>query len=251
MKTTGNTILITGGATGIGLAMADGFLHAGNQVIICGRRKEKLLLAQSLLPKVQFKLCNVAEASERQALFEWVKADFPDLNILINNAAIQRQIDFTLGTEELLNGDDEIQINFSAPVQLSALFIPYLLQQKQAAIVNVSSGLGFIPLTIMPVYCATKAALHSFSWSLRYQLRKTGVKVFEVIPPTVDTELDRGTRGQKRQDYRGIPPSDVAEATLDGMANDEYEIVAGQAKGLRSATGPEAEQIFQRMNGNW
>ena len=116
---------------------------------------------------------------------------------------------------------------------------------------NVSSGLGFVPLTIMPVYCATKAAIHSFSWSLRHQLRKTKVKVFEVIPPTVDTELDRGARGQRRQEYRGISPDDVAEATLSGLAKDEYEIAVGQAQGLRTGTRQEAEQIFQRMNGNW
>ncbi|HEX7540572.1 MAG TPA: SDR family NAD(P)-dependent oxidoreductase, partial [Anaerolineales bacterium] len=133
----------------------------------------------------------------------------------------------------------------------SALFIPHLMKQGEAAIVNISSGLGFIPLTIMPVYCATKAALHSFSWSLRHQLRKTKVKVFEVIPPTVDTALDGGAREQRRQEYRGIPPAEVAEATLYGLKKDEYEIAVGQAQGLRTGTRQEAEQIFQRMNGNW
>ena len=142
-------------------------------------------------------------------------------------------------------------INFSAPVHLSALFIPHLLKQEEAAIVNVSSGLGFVPLTIMPVYCATKAALHSFSLSLRRQLRQTNVRVFEIIPPTVDTELDRGARGQRRQAYRGIPPTEVAEAALAGLAKNEFEIAVGQAQGLRSGTRKEAEQIFQRMNGNW
>jgi uncharacterized oxidoreductase len=193
MKTTGNTILITGGATGIGLALTKVFSREGNRVIICGRRKEKLLLAQGKFPKIQFK----------------------------------------------------------APIQLSALFLPYLMKQAQAAIVNVSSGLGFIPLTLVPVYCATKAGIHSFSWSLRHQLRNTKVKVFEVIPPTVDTDLDRGARGRRRQEYRGIPPSDVAEATLAGLAKDEYEIAVGQAQGLRTGTPQEAEQIFRRMNGNW
>jgi uncharacterized oxidoreductase len=251
MKTTDNTILITGGATGIGLALAEVFLQEGNQVLICGRRKERLLAAQGKFPKIQIKVCDVADAGERQALFEWATANFPDLNVLVNNAGIQRQIDFTKGTKELLSGEDEIQINFSAPVQLSASFIPHLIKQEEAAIVNVSSGLGFVPLTIMPVYCATKAAIHSFSWSLRHQLRKTKVKVFEVIPPTVDTELDRGARGRRRQEYRGIPPADVAEATLSGLAKDEFEIAVGQAQGLRTGTRQEAEQIFQRMNGNW
>jgi uncharacterized oxidoreductase len=251
LKTTGNKILITGGATGIGLALAEIFLQKGNQVLLCGRRKDRLLAAQKIFPKIHIKVCNVAEAEERLALFEWSTSNFPDLNMLVNNAGIQRQIDFTKGLEDLLSGDDEIQINFSAQVQLSALFIPHLMKQEQAAIINISSGLGFVPLAIMPVYCATKAAIHSFSWSLRHQLRKTSIKVFEVIPPTVDTELDRGARAQRRQEYRGIPPADVAEATLAGLSNDQFEISIGQAQGLRMGTPQDAEQIFQRMNGNW
>ena len=251
MKTTDNTILITGGATGIGLALVEVFLREGNQVLICGRRRERLLQAQEKFPKIQFKVCDVADPRERQALFEWATTNFPGLNVLVNNAGIQRQIDFTKGTKELLSGEDEIQINFSAPVQLSALFVTTLIKQERAAIVNVSSGLGFVPLALVPVYCATKAALHSFSWSLRHQLRNTNVKVFEVIPPTVDTELDRGAREQRRQEYRGIPPADVAESTLAGLSKDDYEIAVGQAQGLRAGNRQEAEQIFQRMNGNW
>jgi uncharacterized oxidoreductase len=129
--------------------------------------------------------------------------------------------------------------------------MPHLMKQTEAAIVNVSSGLGFVPLTMMPIYCATKAALHSFSWSLRHQLRKTNIRVFEVIPPTVDTELDQGTRKQRRQEYRGVPPSEVAEATLTGMAKEEFEIVIGQAQSLLMLTRQETEQVFQRMNGSW
>jgi uncharacterized oxidoreductase len=184
-------------------------------------------------------------------MYEWAVSNYPELNILVNNAGIQRQIDFTKGALDLMNGDDEIQINFCAPVQLTALFIPHLIKLKEAAILNISSALGFVPLTIVPVYCATKAAIHSFSWSLRHQLRKTSVKVFEVIPPTVDTDLDRGARERRKQEYRGIPATDVAEATLAGLANDELEIAIGQAQGLRGGTRAESEQMFQRMNGHW
>jgi uncharacterized oxidoreductase len=251
MKITDNTILITGGATGIGLALAEVLIREGNQVLLCGRRKDKLLAAQTKFPSIQFKVCNVAEPKDRLALFEWATLNFPNLNILVNNAGIQRQIDFTKGNVDLLAGEDEIQINFSAPVQLSALFIPHMMKQQQAAIINISSGLGFIPLTIVPIYSATKAAIHSFSWSLRHQLRKTTVKVFEVIPPTVETELDQGARERRRQEYRGIQSTEVAEATLTGLAKDEYEITVGQAQGLRSGTPQEAAQIFARMNGNW
>jgi uncharacterized oxidoreductase len=122
------------------------------------------------------------------------------------------------------------------------------MRQESAAIVNVSSGLGFIPLAIMPVYCATKAAIHSFSLSLRHQLRDTSVRVFEVIPPTVDTNLDRGARQGRGQAERGIPPEEVATATLKGLAEDEYELAIGQAQWLRRGSREDLDQIFQRMN---
>jgi uncharacterized oxidoreductase len=251
MKTTENIILITGGATGIGLALSDVFLRAGNKVIICGRRNEKLLEAQEKFPNIQTKICDVSDPEDRASLYDWVMEYFPGLNIFINNAAIQKQIDFTKVSAKQSVAENEIAINFSAPFELSALFIPHLMKQKEAAIINVSSGLGFVPLTILPVYCATKAALHSFTWSLRHQLRKTSIKVFEIIPPTVDTDLDRGTRGQRRQEYRGISASEVADATMAGLTADNYEITIGQAKSLRTRTSQEAEQLFQQMNGNW
>lgn len=251
MKTKTNTILITGGATGIGLALTEAFLRSGNQVIICGRRQQKLLEAQNKYPQVHTRVCDVSDDSDRQALFDWVTGKFPGLNVVVNNAGIQLQVDFTQGVHGHANIENEIAINFSGPVQLAALFISHLTVQDEAAIVNVTSGLGFVPLAMLPVYCATKAALHSFSWSLRHQLRKTSIKVFEVIPPTVDTELDRGALAQRRQGYRGIPPLEVAEATLAGLAKDEFEITIGESQGLRTRTPQQAEELFQQMNGNW
>jgi len=247
MKINGNTILITGGATGIGLAMTETFVNAGNEVIICGRREEKLQEAQELLPPIHARQCDVSKSDEREALFEWITGDFSNLNILINNAGIQRRIDFTRGTEQLLAGENEVEINLVAPIQLSAQFIPFLAEKEEAAIVNVSSGLGFVPLAFMPVYCATKAAVHSFTYSLRHQLRNTTIKVFEVIPPTVDTELDKGERAKwGGLAYMGIPASEVAQATLSGMENDQFEIAVGQAENLASTW--EFTQAFQNMN---
>ena len=179
MKISGNTILITGGATGIGFALADVFSEAGNEVIICGRRLEKLDQAKRRLPRVKAIQCDISDAKDRSALFNWTVKNFPTLNILVNNAGIQRQIDFRKGTKPLSGGEDEIETNFRAPVHLAALFIPHLKKQQEAAIVNISSGLAFIPLAAVPVYCATKAAIHSFSLSLRHQLRETSIKVFE------------------------------------------------------------------------
>ena len=133
------------------------------------------------------------------------------------------------------------------PVYLSAHFIPLLSKQKEAAVVNISSGLAFAPLAIMPINCATKAAVHSFSMSLRHQLRSTPIKVFEVIPPTTDTELDKSARNARGQTDRGIPPSEVAKATLEGMKQDLFEIAVGRAKGLMMGARENPEELFHNM----
>jgi uncharacterized oxidoreductase len=141
-----------------------------------------------------------------------------------------------------------VDINLTAPIHLSAYFIPDLLKQKDSAIINISSGLAFVPLAVMPVYCATKAAIHSFSVSIRHQLRDTSIKVFEVIPPIVDTELDKGTRDERGQEDKGIPPAEVAKATLKALEKDEYEIVIGMAQNLRMGSRNDPEKIFQGIN---
>ncbi|MGB8658587.1 MAG: SDR family oxidoreductase [Candidatus Zixiibacteriota bacterium] len=248
MRISGNTILITGGATGIGFALADAFLREGNEVVICGRRENKLLEAKRRLPQLIVKVCDVSDGDQRKSLFKSVTAEFETLNILVNNAGIQRQLDLKKGEADLRKGENEIRINFEAPVYLSALFIPHLIDRKESAIINVSSGLAFVPLAIVPIYCATKAAIHSFSLSLRHQLAGTGVKVFEVIPPTVDTELDRGAREERGQKDRGIQPQEVAKATLKGIANDEFEIAIGMAQNLRMASRTDPDKAFQQMN---
>jgi len=248
LKINGNTILITGGATGIGFALAEVFLKEGNEVVICGRRKNRLQEAKEKLPAVHIRRCDIADPAERTALLKWTVDNFKNLNVLVNNAGIQRQIDFTNGVDEYQGEEKEIVINLLAPVHLSALFIPHLLRRQDAAIVNISSGLGFVPLAIMPVYCATKAALHSFSCSLRHQLRNTTVKVFEIIPPTVDTELDQGARAKRGQADRGIKPEEVAEATILGLHKDDYELAIGRADFLRMKSRNDPEGIFRTLN---
>ncbi len=248
MKINGNTILITGGATGIGFELAQAFVKEGNDVIICGRRENKLRDAKSKLPQIHTRVCDLSKEKEREALYNWVKSDFKDINILVNNAGIQRMIDFKKGISELSAGEDEIDINLKAYIYLSAYFIPQLLKQKESAIINISSGLGFVPMAFMPVYCATKAAIHSFSISLRHQLRDTPIKVFEVIPPTVDTELDKGARDRRGQKDKGIPPVEVARATLKGLEKNEYEIIIGMAQNLLMGARNNPEQIFQMIN---
>jgi uncharacterized oxidoreductase len=248
MKIKGNTILITGGATGIGFSLAETMVNAGNKVIICGRREGKLKKAKDKLPQILTKVCDVSNVKERESLFNWIKDNFEDLNVLMNNAGIQRTINLKKGTRDLLSGENEIETNLVAPIHLSAHFIPLLLKKKEAAIINVSSGLGFVPIAAMPVYCATKAAIHSFTVSLRFQLRDTSIKVFEVVPPAVDTELGKGTTEEGDQEYRGIPPSEVAKATLTAMANNEYEILVGEANDLIIGARTNPELAFQNIN---
>ena len=248
MKVNGNTILITGGATGIGFSLAEIFVKAGNEVIICGRRENKLEEAKRKLPQIHIRKCDLSKENERKLLYDWISSNFKNINILVNNAGIQRMIDLKKGTDDLFDGEDEIEVNLKACIHLSAYFIPIFMKQKEAAIINVSSGLGFIPIAIMPVYCATKAALHSFTLSLRHQLKNTSVKVFEVIPPTVDTELDKGARAKRGQTDRGIPPIEVAKATIDGLEKDEYEIAVGMAQNLRMGARNNPDQLFQNMN---
>ncbi len=162
MDISGNTLLITGGATGIGYALAEAFLAAGNEVIICGRREDKLIEAQKKHPEFHIRACDLAKEEDRKTLVDWITANFPHLNMLVNNAGIQRDIDFTKGISEYFSGGNEIKINLEAPIVLTGMLIPHLTGKKGAAIINVTSGLGFIPAARVPVYSATKAGMHAF-----------------------------------------------------------------------------------------
>ncbi|HEY4797475.1 MAG TPA: SDR family NAD(P)-dependent oxidoreductase, partial [Bacteroidia bacterium] len=172
MKTTGNTILITGGSSGIGLGFAQEFLKLGNKVIICGRSLEKLNEAKKNNPELIIRQCNVASAQQREDLHNWIKTNHPEVNLLINNAGVQLHTNIT-SPSGLKRMQEEVDTNFIAPIQLSALFVELLKTKTEAAIINISSGLAFAPLAFMSVYCSTKAALHSYSLSLRHQLKKT------------------------------------------------------------------------------
>lgn len=246
MNIKNNSILITGGATGIGFALAEAFLKLDNKVIICGRRADKLKEAEEKLPGLQTIKCDISNAGERKLLYEWISYNFGDVNILINNAGIQRRIDFKKGTMDLLNNDDEIETNLKALVHLSAYFIPTLLKRKEASIINVSSGLGFIPIAMFPIYSATKAATHSFCISLRHQLKDTPIKIFELIPPTVNTELKKA--GGNEEGQNGISPSEVADALIKAMEKDEYEVTVGRTQNLLQNYKNNFDEMFRNMN---
>jgi len=251
MEMSGNTVLITGGATGIGYAMAEAFLEAGNEVIICGRRKERLLEAQKKHPEFHVKICDVADEADLRALVDWTSTKFINLNILVNNAGVQRDIDFTKGVDEFLGGESEIKINLEAPIILSGLFIPHLTGKKAAAIINITSGLGFVPAARMPVYSATKAALHAFSMALRHQLSKVGIKVFEVVPPAVDTELNPEGRAKRGNFKAGLTPRDFVASVMKSLKEDVFEIGYGMTEASIKASRAELDKSFQQMNSRW
>jgi uncharacterized oxidoreductase len=243
MNMTGNTILVTGGASGIGLALAERFLRRGNEVIICGRREEKLQEAKEKFPKLHTRVCDISDPFNRQLLIEGVKNDFPNLNILVNNAGIQQRVDLLNATDEWNYYHQEISANQEAPIHLSMLLIPQLIQKKYAAIINVTSGLAFVPPAWVPIYGATKAAMHSFTVSLRLQLSKSNINVVEVLPPAVNTDL-----GGVGLHTFGEPLSEFADAVFNGFECGDLEIGYQSSKKIIRASRDEIDEI---VLSNW
>src|SRR3989442_4016112 len=189
MKLSGNTILITGGAGGIGYELTKQLTALGNTILITGRDQAKMDRAKAAFPKIHSFRSDVSDPEAIASLYETVIKQFPELNILINHAGIMRKINVHDKAGSLEDIAREIEINLSGPIRMVKQFLPYLKTKSEAAIVNVSSALAFVPLPISPVYCATKAGLHSFTESLRVQLKNTKVKVFDLAPPATQTEL--------------------------------------------------------------
>ena len=226
MQLNNNTVFITGGASGIGLALAEEFLNYKNTVIICGRSTEKLELARQRYPSLNTMRCDVSNMMDIQQALEQIKAGFDSLNIVVNNAGIQHRFDFYDDENAIKKIDEEIDINFRAVVHLTKLFLPLLKKAPEAAIINISSFLGIVPKKSAPGYCATKAALHAFSKSLRYQLENTSIKVFEIITPLVDTDMTRG----REDDMKKLSPQLLAREILRNLESDNLEIKPGQTK---------------------
>jgi uncharacterized oxidoreductase len=243
MNKTGNTILVTGATSGIGLAFAKHFLSEGNKVIICGRRAKLLEKIKAEYPSVITRVCDVSKQKDREELCQWAVAEHPALNMLVNNAGIQLAIDMTLPVD-MSDVREEMEVNFFAPLHLSSMLAAHLQTRPNAAIINVSSGLAFVPIAYMPVYCATKAALHSLTLSLRHQLRNTAIKVFEVIPPSVDTELGHQNRVDKTQMHGGMPVDEFVSEAIKELHDGILEAPIGAAKGLYM----KRESVFDMLN---
>jgi len=239
MKLENNTVLITGGSNGIGLALAERFIHKGNQVIVCGRREEKLAAAEEALPGLHTRVCDVGDATQRAGLYQWAVEEFPHLNVLVNNAGIQRRVAFSDPQVSWDSIDNEIAINFTAPLHLTKLFLEHLEAQTDPVIINVSSGLAFIPPVMAAVYGATKAGLHSFTFCLRQQL--AGVEVVEIIPPAVNTDL-----GGTGVHTTGVPLDEFADSVFADLAQGKAEI--GYAYSLDSLDRTRRDMEQQSIN---
>jgi uncharacterized oxidoreductase len=214
MKLSGNKILITGGASGIGLGLTERFLQIGNQVIICGRREAVLNEVKAKHPEVITRVCDLNKAEDRESLYSWISEEHSDLDVLVNNAGIQQWM--KLEEEDFFaKAKDEITTNIEAPLHLTSLFLKL---PSLSTICNVTSGLSFVPLTKTPVYSATKAFFHSFTLSLRHLLKAKNVEVIEIIPPALNTDLG----GKGIHDY-APPVSEFIESIFKQFAEGKNE----------------------------
>ena len=242
MLLSGNTVLVTGGASGIGLALAERFLKSGNHLIICGRRESRLAEMKAKYPSIETRVCDVGESHQREDLVKWVTTKFPGLDVVVNNAGIQRRVRIA-EERDWKATREEIAINLEAPVHLTMLLLPHLMKQRRAAIVNVTSGLSFVPFAGTPIYCATKAAIHSFTLSLRHQLAGSSVEVVEVIPPAVDTDL-----GGPGLHTFGVNVDEFADAAMKQISEGSQEVSYGFAQQASRASREQLDETFQRMN---
>jgi uncharacterized oxidoreductase len=227
-----NTILITGGTSGIGRALAEAFHAEGNKVIIAGRRKELLDEVVASNPGMRAAVLDIADADSIRAFAEQIKKEYPDVNVVIQNAGIMRPESVVQG--DVSDAEATVATNLLGPIRLTAALLPLLLSKPQAAIMTVSSGLAFVPMAATPTYCATKAAIHSYTQSLRYQLRHTSVQVMELAPPYVQTEL---MGPGNASDPNAMPLKDFISETMQILRNspDATEICVERVKPLRYA----------------
>ena len=252
MKTTDNTILITGGGSGIGRGLAEAFHRLGNQVIIAGRGQKTLDETTGANPGMKSLTLDVSDPKSIQSFAAQVTKDNPSLNVLINNAGIMQPENFLEAPKYLSDAEAIITTNLLGPIRLTAVLLPSLRKQSRATIMNVSSGLAFVPLAMTPTYCATKAAVHSYTQSLRYQLRSTKVEVIELIPPYVQTTL---MGDQQAKDPNAMPLNEFISEVMDILQSqpDAKEICVKRVYPLRYAAEKgqnEYESFFAQFNDN-
>ncbi len=239
MKLTHNKILITGGASGIGLGLTERFIIENNTVIICGRREDKLKEVKDKFPSVITKVCDLSIESERIELYKWIQENHSDLNMLVNNAGVQNWMNVT-DSDFYQNTIKEIDTNVLAPIHLITLFMSLT---SLNTIINVTSGLAFVQLSKVPVYCATKSFFHSFTLSLRHLLKEKNIEVIEMIPPALNTDL-----GGKGLHDEHPPVSEFIDAVFSQMKEGKKELTFGFSETIVKANHEVINGIFSRMN---
>lgn len=238
------TVFITGGSSGIGAGLAKAFHKRGAKVIIGGRSLDGLAMVARDCGGMECVEIDVAVADSVRACAAAMAVQYPQLDMVINNAGIQRLIDFTEPHADAATSE-EIDTNLKGTIAVTQAFLPLLRRQTAAVLVNVSSALAFAPLAKAPIYCATKAAVHSFTMSLREQLKNTNVRIVELIPPLVETNLHRG---QPRGNRSGMPLDAFVEASMKGLDSGREELLIGGALALRIASRIAPKFIFSKIN---
>ncbi len=239
MKLSNNKILITGGASGIGLGLTERFINENNTVIICGRRESVLKEVKDKYPSVITKVCDLSVETERIELYDWVSKNHNDLNVLINNAGIQQWMNIT-DSDFYQRAKDEITTNIEAPLHLTSLFINL---KSLNTIMNVTSGLSFSPFAKVAVYSATKAFFHSFTLSLQYLLKSKNIEVIEIIPPALKTDLG----GIGLHDAAPLV-SDFIESIFEQLKEGKTELTFGTSEARAKAGQEELKNWFNQMN---
>jgi uncharacterized oxidoreductase len=251
MITRNNTILITGGGSGIGRGLAEAFHKLGNKVIITGRREDVLRASARANPGMAFAVLDTTKPASIHSAAAQLTERFPEINVVVNNAGVQRVHDF--GSNRPFDdaaAQEEIETNISGVLRVTAAFLPHLKSRPSSTIINISSGLAYLPLARYPVYCATKAFVHSFSMSLRHQLRASSVRVVELAPPWVNTDLDANQASPTvHSGMSPMPLPDFVAAAMEELKSDAEELHVAGAKFLYAAgIGERASATFAQMN---
>ena len=239
MKISNNKILITGGGSGIGLGLTERFIKENNIVIVCGRRESLLKELSVKYPSVITRRCDLSNAVEREDLYRWISENHADLNVIVNNAGIQQWMSVT-DSNFFKRAQEEIAIKIEAPVHLISLFINL---KSLSTIINITSGLSFVPMARMPIYSASKAFFHSFTVSLRHLLKSKNIEVIEVIPPALNTDL-----GGKGLHNTAPPVSEFIEAVFIQLKQGKSELAYGFSEAMTKSGPEDLQKAFNRMN---